>query len=57
MAPAGPTVSLFGTRLGPVRGHKRRALLSGVGVVLQDSVASLDARMSVAECVAGPGGV
>ena len=48
------TVSLFGTDLGRSRGRKRRALLSGVGVVLQDPVASLDARMSVAECVAEP---
>ncbi|WP_328493302.1 ABC transporter ATP-binding protein [Streptomyces sp. NBC_00414] len=52
--PASGTVSLFGTDLGRARGHARRALLSGVGVVLQDPVASLDARMSVAECVAEP---
>ncbi|WP_030663167.1 dipeptide ABC transporter ATP-binding protein [Streptomyces cellulosae] len=48
------SVSLFGTDLGRARGRARRALLSGVGVVLQDPVASLDARMSVAECVAEP---
>ncbi|MDT0482479.1 MULTISPECIES: ABC transporter ATP-binding protein [Streptomyces] len=54
VAPAAGSVSLFGADLGRVRGRKRRALLSGVGVVLQDPVASLDARMSVAECVAEP---
>ncbi|MFI5680354.1 dipeptide ABC transporter ATP-binding protein [Streptomyces cellulosae] len=48
------SVSLFGSDLGRARGRARRALLSGVGVVLQDPVASLDARMSVAECVAEP---
>ncbi|WP_328751266.1 ABC transporter ATP-binding protein [Streptomyces sp. NBC_00285] len=54
IAPASGSVSLFGTDLARVRGRKRRALLAGVGVVLQDPVASLDARMSVAECVAEP---
>ncbi|MFD3497273.1 dipeptide ABC transporter ATP-binding protein [Streptomyces sp. NPDC058678] len=48
------SVSLFGTDLTGARGRARRALLAGVGVVLQDPVASLDARMSVAECVAEP---
>lgn len=57
VAPAAGSVSLFGTDLGRARGRARRALLSGVGVVLQDPVASLDARMSVAECVAEPLGV
>ncbi|WP_030603046.1 dipeptide ABC transporter ATP-binding protein [Streptomyces fulvoviolaceus] len=52
--PGSGTVSLFGTDLSRSRGRARRALLSGVGVVLQDPVASLDARMSVAECVAEP---
>lgn len=52
--PSSGTVSLFGGDLRRVRGRRRRALLSGVGVVLQDPVASLDARMSVAECVAEP---
>jgi len=51
---AAGTVSLFGADLGRTRGRARRALLSGVGVVLQDPVASLDARMSVGECVAEP---
>ncbi|WP_329279719.1 ABC transporter ATP-binding protein [Streptomyces sp. NBC_01451] len=54
VAPTGGTVSLFGRELGRTRGRARRALLSGVGVVLQDPVASLDARMSVGECVAEP---
>ncbi|QUC57313.1 ABC transporter ATP-binding protein [Streptomyces sp. A2-16] len=54
IAPASGSASLFGADLGRVRGRKRRALLSGVGVVLQDPVASLDARMSVAQCVAEP---
>ncbi|GCB45190.1 ABC transporter ATP-binding protein [Streptomyces sp. NL15-2K] len=52
--PAAGSVSLFGADLGRARGRARRRLLSGVGVVLQDPVASLDARMSVAECVAEP---
>jgi peptide/nickel transport system ATP-binding protein len=54
VAPSSGSVSLFGTDLRRARGRARRALLSGVGVVLQDPVASLDARMSVAECVAEP---
>ncbi|TXS46637.1 ABC transporter ATP-binding protein [Streptomyces sp. uw30] len=54
VTPASGGVSLFGTDLGRARGRGRRALLSGVGVVLQDPVASLDARMRVAECVAEP---
>ncbi|MFI6493103.1 nickel ABC transporter ATP-binding protein NikE [Streptomyces sp. NPDC050564] len=52
--PSAGSVSLFGADLGRARGRTRRALLSGVGVVLQDPVASLDARMSVGECVAEP---
>ncbi|NGO09263.1 ABC transporter ATP-binding protein [Streptomyces sp. HC44] len=54
LPPASGSVSLFGADLGRARGRARRALLAGVGVVLQDPVASLDARMSVAECVAEP---
>ncbi|MFI6408362.1 dipeptide ABC transporter ATP-binding protein [Streptomyces sp. NPDC050548] len=54
VAPESGDVSLFGTDLRRARGRARRALLAGVGVVLQDPVASLDARMSVAECVAEP---
>ncbi|MFE0876257.1 dipeptide ABC transporter ATP-binding protein [Streptomyces smyrnaeus] len=48
------TVSLFGTDLARTRSRARRALRAGVGVVLQDPVASLDARMTVGECVAEP---
>ncbi|MEU9882377.1 ABC transporter ATP-binding protein [Streptomyces phaeochromogenes] len=54
VGPSAGAVSLFGADLRRARGRARRALLSGVGVVLQDPVASLDARMSVAECVAEP---
>ncbi|GGN78863.1 glutathione ABC transporter ATP-binding protein [Streptomyces albiflavescens] len=54
VAPSAGSVSLFGADLGRAGGRARRALLSGVGVVLQDPVASLDARMSVGECVAEP---
>lgn len=54
VGPSAGAVSLFGVDLRRARGRARRALLSGVGVVLQDPVASLDARMSVAECVAEP---
>ncbi|WP_406453118.1 ABC transporter ATP-binding protein [Streptomyces sp. NBC_01622] len=54
VAPESGKVSLFGADLRKARGRARRALLAGVGVVLQDPVASLDARMSVAECVAEP---
>ncbi|MER5428007.1 ABC transporter ATP-binding protein [Streptomyces sp. NPDC002588] len=52
--PGSGSAALFGSDLARARGRARRALLSGVGVVLQDPVASLDARMSVAECVAEP---
>ncbi|MFJ1898256.1 dipeptide ABC transporter ATP-binding protein [Streptomyces sp. NPDC088115] len=54
IAPTSGTVSLFGTDLGRVRSRARRALRAGIGVVLQDPVASLDARMTVGECVAEP---
>ncbi|WP_328827964.1 ABC transporter ATP-binding protein [Streptomyces sp. NBC_00252] len=54
VAPESGGVSLFGADLRKARGRARRTLLAGVGVVLQDPVASLDARMSVAECVAEP---
>ncbi len=52
--PTGGTVRLFGSDLRRTRGRDRRALRSGIGVVLQDPVASLDARMSVGECIAEP---
>ncbi|BCJ36941.1 glutathione ABC transporter ATP-binding protein [Actinocatenispora thailandica] len=54
IAPSAGTVSLFGADLRRTRGRSRRRLRAGIGVVLQDPVASLDARMSVAECVAEP---
>ncbi|MBT1677587.1 dipeptide ABC transporter ATP-binding protein [Curtobacterium aurantiacum] len=54
ITPTSGTVSLFGQDLRTAKGRDRRALRSGIGVVLQDPVASLDARMSVAECIAEP---
>jgi peptide/nickel transport system ATP-binding protein len=54
IAPASGRVTLFGSDLARTRGRTRRALQAGIGVVLQDPVASLDARMSVGECVAEP---
>ncbi|MEV7682123.1 ABC transporter ATP-binding protein [Streptomyces sp. NPDC088341] len=52
--PDSGTASLFGTDLARTRSRARRALRAGIGVVLQDPVASLDARMTVGECVAEP---
>ncbi|WIB77757.1 ABC transporter ATP-binding protein [Curtobacterium sp. MCPF17_002] len=52
--PTSGSVRLFGSDLRTAKGRDRRALRSGIGVVLQDPVASLDARMSVAECIAEP---
>jgi peptide/nickel transport system ATP-binding protein len=52
--PTSGTVSLFGSDLRRTRTRARRALRSGIGVVLQDPVASLDARMTVGECIAEP---
>ncbi|TWV43422.1 ABC transporter ATP-binding protein [Streptomyces misionensis] len=54
ITPTSGTVSLFGADLARTRSRARRALRSGIGVVLQDPVASLDARMTVGECVAEP---
>ncbi|RPE84901.1 peptide/nickel transport system ATP-binding protein [Curtobacterium sp. PhB137] len=54
ITPTSGTVSLFGQDLRTAKGRDRRALRAGIGVVLQDPVASLDARMSVAECIAEP---
>ncbi|MBT2502431.1 ABC transporter ATP-binding protein [Curtobacterium sp. ISL-83] len=54
IAPTSGSVHLFGTDLRRARGRDRRSLRSGIGVVLQDPVASLDARMSVGECIAEP---
>ncbi|QWS33008.1 dipeptide ABC transporter ATP-binding protein [Curtobacterium aetherium] len=52
--PSAGSVRLFGSDLRRTRGRDRRALRSGIGVVLQDPVASLDPRMSVGECIAEP---
>ena len=52
--PSGGHVTLFGSDPSKLRGRALRTLRSGVGVVLQDPVASLDARMSVAQCIAEP---
>ncbi|MFB7595020.1 dipeptide ABC transporter ATP-binding protein [Streptomyces sp. NPDC056160] len=52
--PTSGTVTLFGADLGRTRARARRALRAGIGVVLQDPVASLDARMTVGECIAEP---
>ena len=52
--PTSGSVHLFGSDLRTAKRRDRRALRSGIGVVLQDPVASLDARMSVAECIAEP---
>ncbi|WP_330440401.1 ABC transporter ATP-binding protein [Streptomyces griseoaurantiacus] len=54
ITPNAGTVSLFGTDLAHSRARARRRLRAGIGVVLQDPVASLDARMTVGECVAEP---
>ncbi|MFE4551045.1 dipeptide ABC transporter ATP-binding protein [Streptomyces sp. NPDC056785] len=52
--PTSGTVSLFGTDLSRTRARARRSLRAGIGVVLQDPVASLDARMTIGECIAEP---
>ncbi|MEU8708739.1 ABC transporter ATP-binding protein [Streptomyces sp. NPDC048565] len=52
--PSSGSVSLFGADLRRTRSRARRALRAGIGVVLQDPVASLDARMTVGECIAEP---
>ncbi|MFH8528782.1 dipeptide ABC transporter ATP-binding protein [Streptomyces tendae] len=54
IAPTAGSVTLFGANLARTRARARRALRAGIGVVLQDPVASLDARMTVGECVAEP---
>ncbi|WP_037915333.1 dipeptide ABC transporter ATP-binding protein [Actinacidiphila yeochonensis] len=52
--PTSGTVTLFGSDLRRTGARARRTLRSGIGVVLQDPVASLDARMTVQECIAEP---
>ncbi|MCW1097237.1 ABC transporter ATP-binding protein [Streptomyces sp. RS2] len=54
ITPTAGSVTLFGADLARTRARARRALRAGIGVVLQDPVASLDARMTVGECVAEP---
>ncbi|WP_435252975.1 dipeptide ABC transporter ATP-binding protein [Streptomyces tendae] len=54
IAPTAGSVTLFGADMARTRARARRALRAGIGVVLQDPVASLDARMTVGECVAEP---
>jgi peptide/nickel transport system ATP-binding protein len=54
ISPDAGTVRVFGEDLGRLRGRRLRALRGGIGVVLQDPVASLDARLTVAECIAEP---
>ncbi|GAB3556464.1 ABC transporter ATP-binding protein [Spelaeicoccus albus] len=50
----GGRVKLFDHDFHATGRKARRALRSGIGVVLQDPVASLDARMPVGECIAEP---
>jgi peptide/nickel transport system ATP-binding protein len=52
--PDSGSVRVFGEELRRARGRRLRQLRAGIGVVLQDPVASLDARLSVAECIAEP---
>jgi peptide/nickel transport system ATP-binding protein len=54
IAPDSGRVSLFEKDLRKTGVRARKALRAGIGVVLQDPVASLDARMSVGECIAEP---
>ncbi|WP_345962030.1 ABC transporter ATP-binding protein [Streptomyces sp. BRB040] len=54
IGPTAGSVTLFGADRARTRARARRALRAGIGVVLQDPVASLDARMTVGECVAEP---
>lgn len=48
------SVRVFDEELRRTGGRRLRALRADIGVVLQDPVASLDARMSVADCIAEP---
>jgi peptide/nickel transport system ATP-binding protein len=54
IAPTSGTVLLFEQDLRKSGFRARRRLQAGIGVVLQDPVASLDARMSVGEIIAEP---
>lgn len=52
--PDSGSIHLFGRNFSTLHHREQRALRSHIGVVLQDPVASLDARMSVFECIAEP---
>ena len=54
ISPAQGRVEVLGHDLTRMRGRRLRRVRAGIGVVLQDPVASLDARMSVADCIAEP---
>ncbi|MET0475551.1 MAG: ABC transporter ATP-binding protein [Mycobacterium sp.] len=54
IAPDAGDVRVFGHALARTRRRERRRLQGGMGVALQDPIASLDARMSVGECIAEP---
>ncbi|MFC4242329.1 dipeptide ABC transporter ATP-binding protein [Gryllotalpicola reticulitermitis] len=47
-------VRVFGSSLRRTRRRALHRLRAGIGAVLQDPVASLDARLSVADCIAEP---
>ena len=52
--PTAGQVRIFGEDLFGLPRSRRRRLQGEIGIVLQDPVASLDARMSVGDCVAEP---
>jgi peptide/nickel transport system ATP-binding protein len=54
VAPDDGDVRVFGQALARTRRRERRRLQGGIGVALQDPIASLDARMNVGECIAEP---
>jgi peptide/nickel transport system ATP-binding protein len=54
ISPQQGEVRVFGDDLRHTPGRRLRRMRSRVGVVLQDPVASLDARLTVADCIAEP---
>lgn len=54
IAPTAGSVALFGSDIRTISHAAQRRLRAQIGVVLQDPVASLDARMSVQEIIAEP---
>jgi peptide/nickel transport system ATP-binding protein len=54
VTPKAGEVRVFGHDLARTGWRARRRLQAGIGVALQDPIASLDARMSVGECIAEP---